>query len=326
MTVLIGAVTRAATVSVTVGFQWKVTYTPPALRNPRIITITDSTRTTTWPAFNNHPSGQIYNIVIPTGDDALILQDTSNPLQYPVRIYGGNNVRVVGLDLSLVVQATAGTYLKKIPNGIACHLIGNRTSFVEGCKIELNGAYADQFVTRNENNISDNGTPARNVIIQNTACQGAQGTWASHPDGDYLHSDFHQNQGLSSEPMHQLIFENISQRTAATGIVVHDGIDEIICRNFNFDRDERLTENLHILNPLWTDSGATSWENIWTDFPISSGMPARIRYGDEGVYYSFQASGGTLFSDEIHQGVPPGGDFAPWDQIGLNYVSPHGLP
>lgn len=327
MTVLLAGVAATAGVTVHVsggGSLWNVTYRPPTLVNPAKITITDSTQTTSWPAFGGHPAGPIYNISIPSGSDAIVTQDTSKPLTHPVRIIGGNNVRIIGLDISLVAQSIQGS-LHKVPNGIACQLIGNRTMFVEGCRIEMNGCHADQFVTRNQSNLSSGGVPARNSIFQNTACQGARGTWATHPDGDYLHSDFHQNQGLGAEPQNQLIFENISQRTTATGIVVHDGINEIICKNFDFDQDDRYTQNVHVLNPLWTDSGKTSWQNVWTDFPVSAGMPAYIRYSDQGLYYSYQVDGVVRFSPEIHQGHPPGGSFAPWPKVGLDYVSPHPL-
>jgi hypothetical protein len=307
-------------------FAWNVTYEPPTLSSPLQYKVPGNIPLVNWPAYNGACAGQIYLIEIPADRDAVVTMGTSTSLDKPIWIVGGRNVRVVGLDISLKPQSGCNGAILAAPGGMALRIEQAATSFVEGLKLDLNGHYVDCIVARNYKLTAAQGLAQRNIYIQNSACRGGRGTYPGHPAGDIIHADFFQNQGLSAEPINRVVFENITQKTSASGVVLDGTINESVVLNYQFGPDERYTTLVHYLNPLWMiGSRSVVFRNIYTAFDGSTStgaMPTSVRNETQGVYYSYAANGVIQYSSEVKHGRPAV-DFAPWDLIGLKYVSPH---
>ena len=316
---------------------WDVQYFPPVMSSPITVYLpADFPIIPDWPAYSGHCKGSVYRRTFPADQDVIVRFNGTSPLQYPVQIQGGRNIRVVGLDISIVTQPLcadgAAQEVLKVPGGIALDLTQAGTSFVEGLKLDLNGHMADCIVATNYNLTEAQALANRNVVIQNSACRGSRGTWPGHPYGDFAHADFWQNQGSPNAPMNSVIFENISQLTTATGVVIDGKVNSQTARNVEYALDTRYSTNLHVLNPLWFGSTQTnpawSFENIWTNFDENGGyggtgwMPIAVRVESAGTYYSYKSGPSVVASAEIHRGIPPQ-SFAPWSELGANYVSPH---
>ena len=307
-------------------FAWTVTYKPPTLSAPLQYKVPGDASLQNLVAYGTWCAGQIYHIQIPVDRDAVVTMGSSTPLDKPIWIVGGRNVRVVGLDISLKPQSGCSSPILVPPGGMALRIEQTMTSFVEGLKVDVNGHYADCIVSRNWKLTEAQALAQRNIVIQNSACRGGRGTYPEHPAGDIVHGDFFQNQGDPQEPINRVVLENITQKTSASGVVLDGKINESIALNYQYGPDERYMTLTHWNGPLWMQgSRLVSFKNIWTAFnkSTSTGNMARVvmDHSTE-TYYSYEADGVIRYSPEIHYGRPAV-DFAPWDLIGLKYVSPH---
>ncbi|MGE4132348.1 MAG: hypothetical protein AB7F86_11970, partial [Bdellovibrionales bacterium] len=155
--------------------EWSVVFQPPALSQPRIIRIPADVPLSDLSAYNGHCAGKIYQVDLANNEDAIITQSGTAPLDKPVWINGGRNVRVIGLEMALQVQPGCdnGGYLK-VPGGIALRVEQAGTTFIEGLKMDLNGHSTDCIVARNAGLREAQALANRNVYVQKSASRGAR--------------------------------------------------------------------------------------------------------------------------------------------------------
>ena len=237
---------------------WDVIEKPPALINARSIDVAKISPTY-LPASGINCGGYIRKIALSDKEDAIVYMSGSEPLHYPLRITGGRNVRVVGLQIELATQAGCGigelpnnpiaehpnaNIHPRIPGAIALRLQQSGTSFVEGLNIDIRGHQADCIVVRNPDTMSNyQAQKQRDVVVQNTVCRGIEGMGRTDI-GDGIHGDLFQNQG--EDVMHRLVFENVSARTSQEGITLHGSAREslsataiLLIRRFDYSWDPR---------------------------------------------------------------------------------------
>ena len=311
---------------------------PPAMSNPRKIELS-TLPTVPWPGYGVVCEGQIHLLELDRNEDVVLTFNGSTPLEYPLWIVGGRNVRVIGLEMRLKVQpgcepgqvtmygGPANSNIHPaIPGGMAVRLEQYGTSFVEGAMIDVAGHDADCFVLRN--GVGQTATAARDVrdfVIQNTLCKGVEGLGASDI-GDGIHGDFLQNQG-DEDAFRSVTLENISYRTSFEGIVLepragYNAVKQLKIRRYDHNvdtryiADDRYDDQLHL--SLMVEADNWSIEDFYIADPRSGwahGMINQGYYGDHGQPH-----------EGIKAGTPPQGAFAPESKLGRNYVSPHSMP
>ena len=315
---------------------WDVTVAPPVLENPTHITLRAGSPTDPMPSWGILCAGQTYDIRLGPNEDAIIDFAGSEPLPYPLWIVGGRNVRVVGLEMDLVTQpgcgvgelrntgTTARNIHPRLPGAMAIRLENYGTSFVEGVDIDLRGHEADCFVVRNPpDQTNEQARVRRNVVLQNTSCQGIEGLGAS-PIGDGVHGDLLQNQG---EVVNSVVLENVSVRSSMEGIVFHEwdgyaGARDFTMRRFDYAADERYDdddafEQWGVAFDVWAE--AWDLQDVYIDDPEGNdyGFINDQRWG--GFRY-----GSVLPHAGITRGLPSDVSFAPTGSVGIGYQSPHG--
>ncbi len=146
------------------------------------------------------------------------------PLEVPLWIVGGRNVRVIGLHMVLKTQPGcepgrvrqndgAMNIHPVLPGGMAVRFEQSGVTFFEGGLVDVTGHDADCFVIRNSKGITAALARAqRDVVIQNTSCHGVEGIAAG------VHGDLVQAQG--GDVLRSLILENVSHRTSHEGLVL----------------------------------------------------------------------------------------------------------
>ncbi len=314
--------------------------TPPALNNPLIIEISDSFATKAIPDFDRVGcEGLIHEIRVPSGRDVkVVMADGSGPLRYPLWVTGGNNAHLVGIEMRPVIQAGCdigeGTQTRssfanihpRIPGNKAFRLQQSGRTFVEGVDIDLMGAEADCFVSRNATNQTVASARAtRHISFVNTRCVGIEGlddtpfVGRDSFIGDGIHGDFFQNQG--SDSISSFTAENVTIASSSNGVTLHEwnGVHpDLRLKNFEYAVDPRYygddsyesSQGLPVAG-----GGAYSFENVYLDEPrglnylLLHGNPRR-RLGP-----AAQAVPG------ISAGTPPA-TFAPASRTGLQYISP----
>ncbi len=318
------------------GSTWDIKTAPPAMPGATEITITADSATSPMPAWGILCSGQYHRIALDADEDAVITFGGSDPLQFPVWVVGGNNVRLVGFDMELVTQpgcdigdlpnsgSTATNIHPRIPSAMAVRLENYGTSYVEGANIDLTGHEADCFVVRNPADLTN--AAARNqrhVVLQNTSCTGVEGLGQSDI-GDGVHGDLLQNQG--NDVISSLTIENVSMRSSMEGLVLHEwdgyaGARDLTIRRFDYAADERYDND--DAYEQWGVAFA-AWADDWTLEQIHIEDPRDNDYG----FVNDQRWGGFSHGvvqqhPAISRSLPAGGTFAPAASIGANYVSPH---
>jgi peptidoglycan hydrolase-like protein with peptidoglycan-binding domain len=326
---------------------WNVTYTPPAMSGPTTLYVPDDATLVTLSAWHAGVcAGQRYELRLDNNRDYIIRHKPGAPvLTRPLGVFGGRNVRMVGLAIDMQTQSgcTIGSH-PKIPGGIALYVQQVATSFIEGAHIKLNGHAADCIVGRNPSNVMGATAFAqRDYIIQNTRCEGWEGE-------DAVHGDIFQQQGAWTSPgevTRNLFFENVTGYSSQEGII-HEandndyeyGVKKFVARRFNFvwdpvygyDDSNDSAEGSGGPPAIVAVEGARSGNlaNITLeDYYVNhnnndpSGAVFMTQWGNDGATSWGYRSYGVGNIPGIHHGLPPGGDFAPANKVGLNYVSPH---
>ena len=338
-----GSSTKSVFVSVLAGqSDWQVSEAPPVLSSPKVVNVSALTPVNI-PAIGITCAGKVYKINFNDGQDGVVYMSGSQPLRYPVRITGGRNVRVVGLDFSLVTQPGCGigelpnlpadqhpnaSIHPRVPGAIALRIQQSGVTFVEGLHIDVQGHEADCIVSRNPDSMSESqARKQRDVIIQNLHCSGVEGLGESDI-GDGVHGDLFQNQGR--DPLRRLVFENVSMRTSQEGIVLHGGISgpgtqSLVVRRYDYTWDARFVGDDaydHRFGLAFVGWPSSDWtlESIYIDDYRDGGDYLKI---DNQRYGSF-SSNSVLKHPEIHSGLPPQGAFALPERTGIHYTSPHG--
>jgi hypothetical protein len=316
-----------------------VTVRPPALSNPRRIELS-TLRPVPWPAYGVTCEGQIYMVELGQNEDAILTFNGSAPLEYPLWVVGGRNVRMIGLEMKLKVQpgcepgrvtmygGPANSNIHPaLPGGMAVRLEQYGTSFVEGALIDVTGHDADCFVLRNGTGQTARAArEVRDFVIQNTLCKGVEGLGASDI-GDGIHGDFLQNQG-DEDAFRSVTLENITYRTSFEGIVLekragYNGARQLTIRRYDHGVDTRYISDDkydHQLHLALMVEGVDSW--TIEDFYISDPRAGWAQGLVNNSYYGENATAHSGFK----KGTPPGGPFAPESKVGRNYVSPHSMP
>ena len=328
---------------------YKVTFEPPVMNNPEIIDLSE-VKPIKWPAYGLICSGLIINVSLNKDEDYIVMMSGNTPLKYPVRVEGGRNVRMVGLDIRPIVQSGCeigqlpvnlrpsgqrknANYHPRMPLGMAMQLIQTHTSFVEGVFIDLNGIEADCFVARNYGGLPNSvARKQRDIVIQNTACWGGESQQYTAKYGDGLHGDFFQNQG---EVMRNFVIENSTQHSSGHSLVQHSwegyraAVKNVIKR-YDYSEDQRYAyDDVGDKGGMGyiMDGNADDWiiEDVYGEGQsvIQTMIVSRPPDGplEQFSYTNINAS--IRENSNIHLGKPKNGHFAKKANIGLNYVSPH---
>ena len=319
------------------------------MNNPEIIDLSE-VKPINWPAYGLICSGQIINVSLNKNEDYIVMMSGNTPLKYPIRIEGGRNVRVVGLDIQPIVQPGCGigqlpvnlrpsgqrknaNYHPRMPLGMAMQLIQTHTSFVEGVFIDLHGIEADCFVARNYGGLANSiARKQRDIVIQNSACWGGESQQYTSKYGDGLHGDFFQNQG---EVMRNFIIENSTQHSSSHSLVQHSwegyraAVKNVIKR-YDYSEDQRYAyDDVGDKGGMGyiMDGNADDWiiEDVYGEGQsvIQSMIVSRPPDGPLKQFSYKNINSLIRKNSNIHQGKPKNGHFAKKANIGLNYVSPH---
>jgi hypothetical protein len=308
-----------------------IAHQPPALTNPTEVVLPNESYLKTIEQYNACGSGKVYVIKFADDEDALVTFNDSEPLPYPVHVYGGRNVIIRGLDIELSTQP--GNEIGSIPlddqeyNQTNPHpvvpacgglrlFVNKATHWVEGLHLDTTGHDADGIIVRDAD-------PARSkVVIQNSLIKGIEGNLD-------LHGDILQTQ---SGHLKELVFENVTMQQALEGIVLSFPVDNVVMRNINYDTDLRFDSD-------------DPWDDLVSG-PFFAGSSVQ-RFNLENIYIKYKEDdkqkffmiGGKHFSSpeaegEIYEGIttevhpevhfeqmPSGSDFALESQVGSNYIS-----
>ena len=320
---------------------WTVSEKPPALKSPLKIDVA-SVKPVHMKATSIHCAGLVRKVAVPGGKDAIVYMSGSKPLKYPLRVTGGRNVRVVGLQFELETQPGCGVgelpnaparqfpnanIHPRVPGGIALRLEQSNVSFVEGLHIDVLGHEADCIVIRNPDSMSTaQAHKQRDVVVQNTYCAGVEGMGKTKI-GDGVHGDFLQNQGRDF--MRRLVFENVSMRTSQEGVVLAGssstpGAQSLVIRRYDYSWDPRYVG----------DDKYETFGLAFTGWPGKDWTLQDVRIDDyrdgsdyliiRGQRYGNSPGGNVRNHPQIRSGLPPEGAFALPGRTGLNYRSPHG--
>lgn len=320
---------------------WNVKEKPPVMTGARSVDVSGISPTRIG-AQSMSCAGMIRQIKLSATEDAVIYMSGNNALRYPLRITGGRNVRVVGLEFALVTQPGCGVgelpnfplakhpnanIHPRIPGGIALRLQQAKMSFIEGLKIDLRGHEADCIVSRNPDQMSGKQAQTqRDVVVQNTYCSGIEGLGDSRI-GSGIHGDFFQNQG--DDVMRRLVFENVSVRSSQEGIVLHGagslpGSTSLVVRRYDYTWDPRYVgdDSYEHFGLAFDGQPSANWtlENIRVDDYRDGADYIMIK----GQRYGNSPAGNVKPHAQIFSGLPAEGAFAPAGQTGINYLSPHG--
>ncbi len=328
---------------------YQVDFVPPVMNNPEVIDLSEVTPIK-WPAYGLICSGLIINVSLNKDEDYIITMTGNTPLKYPVRVEGGRNVRVVGLDIRPIVQPGCdvgqlpvnlrpsgqkqnANYHPRMPLGMAMQLIQTHTSFVEGVFVDLNGIEADCFVARNFGGLPNSvARKQRDIVIQNTACWGGESQQYTAAHGDGLHGDFFQNQG---EVMRNFVIENSTQHSSSHSLIQHSwggyhaAVNNIIKR-YDYSEDQRYAnDDVGDIGGMGyiMDGNAENWliEDVYGEGQsVIQTMIVKRPPNAPLEQFSYTKINGSINKNpNIHKGKPANGHFAKKDKIGLNYVSPH---
>ncbi|MGC4119801.1 MAG: hypothetical protein QM765_35545 [Myxococcales bacterium] len=239
------------------GHEWVATVHPPALVNPETITLPGTYLGTMSHALCTGPG---YLVNLDNAKDYIVR--TSEVLTAPVKIYGGRNVRIVGIHIDLATAACASSGVSGyVPGTIALAVYQVGTTFVEGAYIDVAGRSADCIDPRNfiggfdalSHGYSEaDARGARDVVIQNSVCRGMS--------GDHnVHGDILQTQG-GAELFRSITFENVSADSNCEGTVLEprEGFllaDQITLRRFDYQHDSRFTPNVDPYDGRTYDGG-----------------------------------------------------------------------
>lgn len=320
---------------------WDVTVKPPAMTGARKIDVS-KVSPVKIPSQSINCAGLVRDVKLGGSEDAVVYMSGSKPLRYPLRITGGRNVRVVGLEFAIVTQAGCGVgrlpnlpvashpnanIHPRVPGGIVLRLEQAKTSFVEGLNIDVKGHEADCIVARNPDSMSSQqAQKQRDVVIQNTWCAGVEGMGNTRI-GDGVHGDLFQNQGR--DIMRRLVFENVSMRSSQEGIVLHGdgslpGARSLLLRRYDYTWDPRYVgdDNYESFGLAFAGWPGPDWtlEDVRIDDFRSGADYIRIkdqRYGNS-------PGGDVIPHPQIRSGRPPEGAFALQQRTGTRYRSPHG--
>ena len=350
--ILGAAATSAATITVADDWSWNVTERPPLLENPVIVDVSHvkPEHTAGWrrhlrPDPPQNPilcHGLFYKVQLNDGVDGIVHMSGNDALRYPVHVTGGRNVRIVGLHFELVTQP--GCDIGELPNlpveehpnanihprfpgALAIRVQQSGVTFLEGLHIDVQGHEADCIVSRNPDPMTDaQARNQRDVIVQNTYCSGVEGHGESDI-GDGIHGDFFQNQGR--DPLRRLIFENVSMRTSQEGIVLHGGTSgrgtqSLVVRRYDYTWDPRFVGDDaydHKFGLAFVGWPSSNWtlEDVYIDDPRDNLDYLKINNQRYGVSTWSEVKP----HEAIRSGLPDNGAFAPPDQTGVNYVTPH---
>lgn len=229
----------------TTGHVWDVTTSPPALDTPETITLPGNYLATLSHTLCTGP-GYVVNL-----DDAKdYIVRTTEVLKAPVQIYGGRNVRIIGIHIELATSPCAGAGASGyVPGTIALRVYQVGTTFVEGAYIDVAGRSADCIDPRNAIGNFDalskgyaeaDARGARDVVIQNSVCRGMSGDVNVH--GDIL-----QTQGMF-DLFRSVTFENVTADSNCEGTVLEprEGFllaDAVHVRRFDYRMDARYKPN-----------------------------------------------------------------------------------
>ena len=314
--------------------QWDVTAVPPVMDNPVTITLPGNYLGTTTHALCSGPS---YNLTLDNNKDYII--KTTEVLRAPVSIYGGRNVRVIGIQIDLATAPCADQGASGyIPGTIALKAYQTGTTFVEGAYIDLAGRSADCIDARNFiggfdalakpgfTEISARGE--RDVVIQNTVCKGMSGDI-------HVHGDISQTQGRA-EIFRNFVFENISTDSNCEGIILQprQGMylaNSVTIRRFDYRKDYRYSPNpvatggFYEGGAIMHSAKAYHYDQVYlvdNEAPYEMTPALGDRFAsvrppcNSGGIFCAAAPAGNRFASP---GV--GNTSAAW--TGLNYVSPH---
>jgi hypothetical protein len=218
---------------------------PPALEDPETITLPGDYLDT---MSHELCTGPAYVVNLDNAKDYIVR--TSAVLEAPVFLYGGRNVRVIGMHIELgsapCADAGASGY---VPGVIALRLYQVGTTFVEGAYIDVAGRSADCIDPRNfvgdfealsKGYSEADARGERDVVVQNSVCRGMSGD-------ENVHGDILQTQG-GYELFRAITLENVSTDSNCEGTVLEprEGFllaNSIDMRRFDYRMDERFTPN-----------------------------------------------------------------------------------
>lgn len=233
--------------------QWDVIHTPPTLVNPTTLFLPNDATLENWPEQGGSCAGQYHDLSLNNSQDYIIRMLPGAPaLTRPVGVFGGRNVRIVGLSIDITTQSGCGVGLFSQPGtpggvnihpymtlgGKALYLQQTHVSFVEGAHIKMNGHEGDCAIGRNPSGVvGATAFAQRDYVIQNTRCEGIEGVPNS------IHGDSFQQQGApgGGEVTRNLIFENHTVLSSYEG-AIHEpndnnfsyGVKKFVARRFNY--------------------------------------------------------------------------------------------
>jgi len=319
---------------------WNVTKKPPSLSSPRLIDIS-KTAPITAPASGITCSGKIYKVTLKDNEDGYVYMSGSSPLQYPLHVTGGRNVRVVGLQFRMVTQPGCGVgelpnrpenlhpnanIHPRLPGSISLRMEQSGHTFLEGLHIDVNGHEADCIVSRNPDSMTDaTAQSQRDFTVQNTYCAGVEGLGDS-AIGDGVHGDLWHNQGR--DVLRHLVFENVTMRTSQEGIIIQGSgtaTKSLLLRRYDYSWDPRFVGDDNYEMFGLAAAGTPGPNFTFDDVRIDDYR--NLNYVKlNGQRYGNASSSTVQPHPEIRSGKPPEGAFALPGRTGINYVSPHGTP
>ncbi|ABS25441.1 Ig-like domain-containing protein [Anaeromyxobacter sp. Fw109-5] len=314
---------------------WSVTRSPPAMTNPTTITLPGSYLSTVYSSFCSGPG---YVVNLDDGQDYIIRADA--PLQFPVRISGGNNVRIVGLQIDLSSAASycndSGETPNYVPGSHGLRVDNVGTTFFEGLYMDAGNHILDMIVVRNKiggyDALSKGYTEAQargahDIVLQNSVVRGYQSD--ADPNGE--HADLIQTQGLY-EIYRDITLENVSVDSLSEGAIFlaragYHLANTITMRNFDYRLDARWTP-VTTGGPVMHNAKAYSYENVFLSvdvvrqYDLNTGCGGGcVQPGNGSVGVFSPATPSALgFADRF---ASPGAGGASNAWVGLNYVSPH---
>jgi hypothetical protein len=306
------------------------------MSNPITITLPGNYLGTVYSSFCSGPG---YVLNLNDGQDYIIRANARLP--YPIRITGGNNVRLVGIEMDLSNADSectgAGESSIYVPGSHAIRVDNIGTTFFEGLYIDLGNNVADVLVVRNKIGGYDalnkgyteaQARGAHDIVIQNSVIRGYQ----SGPDPQLdEHADFIQTQGLY-EIFRDITIENVTVDSLSEGAIFlarggYPLANSITMRNFDYRIDARWTP-IVTGGPVMHTAKAFSYNNVFLGVDVVREYTVNTQCGtgcvqpcngSEGIFCPTTPST-QGFADRF---ASPGTAGASNAWTGVNYVSPH---
>jgi Big-like domain-containing protein len=276
----------------------KLTWAPPALSNPVVITVTNANR-------------RLY--LDNTRDYRL---NIAEPLKRELWIDGGRNVVVIGGHITLDQLGSESSYQDNTAVKLRGGAAGG-TIHLEGLLID--GAYAADGIAL--------ATP-RNIQIQNVRIESVTALKGAHPDC------IQTQQGAGAIRIDRFTcttqLQGIFLRDDLYAIGPSDFRHVNITGNPGGHLLWQQTPRQPIsLTDFWLDTGQPWAPFGWWVYPQQDGktwdgkidMTRVPVVSADGTYLTFSGSTNTI-SGRINKGRPPGGDFVTRSSVGSNYISP----